>query len=96
MKAVLIIHNAAIDGEVNEALQEVGITCYSKFKDVLGKGQLSDPHLNTEVWPGINHGTLLVVEQEKVEKIMNRIRRLRKNLGSEGIKAFTWQIDDVT
>ena len=96
MKAVLVVHNVAIDRDVNEALESVGINCYTKFTNTLGKGQLSEPHLNIDVWPGVNTGTLVVTEQNKAEKLMENIRQMRKRLGSEGLKAFMWEIDDIT
>jgi hypothetical protein len=96
MKAVLIVHNVAIDEEVNEALKSVGIDCYTKFPNTLGKGRISEPHLNTDVWPGINCGTFVVIEQVKAKKVMENVRRLREKLGTEGIKAFMWEIDDIT
>jgi len=96
MKAVLIVHNVAIDRDVNEALHSVGISCYTKFTNVLGRGQLSEPHLNTDVWPGTNYCTFVVTDQPKAEELMDTVRRLREKLGAEGLKAFTWQIDDIT
>jgi len=96
MKAVLIVHNVAIDEEVNEALESAGINCYTKFPNILGKGEISEPHLNIDVWPGINCGTFVVIEQVKAKKIMENVRRLREKLGSEGIKAFMWEIEDIT
>jgi len=96
MKAVLIVHNAAIDEEVNEALESIGISCYTKFTNTLGKGQLSEPHLNTDVWPEINIGSFVVTDQAKAKEIMLKIRHMREKLGSEGLKAFMWEIDDIT
>jgi hypothetical protein len=96
MKAVLIVHNAAIEEEVNEALASVGIDCYTKFPNTLGKGKLSEPHLNIDVWPGINCATFVVAEQEKAREIMAKVRSMRKKLGKEGLKAFMWEIDDIT
>jgi hypothetical protein len=96
MKAVLVVHNAAIDEEVNELLASVGIERYTKFPNILGKGELSEPHLNTEVWPAINCGTLVVTDQTKAKELMNNVRQMRKKLGKEGLKAFMWEIDDVT
>jgi hypothetical protein len=96
MKAVLIVHNVAIDRDVNEALESVGINCYTKFTNALGKGELSDPHLNTDVWPGVNYGTFVVTDQAKAAALTEHIRRMRERLGQEGVKAFMWQIDDVT
>jgi hypothetical protein len=96
MKAVLIVHNAAIDEEVNEALVVVGIECYTKFPNILGKGQLSEPHLNTDVWPVINCGTMVVTDQAKAKELMDKVRQMRTELGKEGLKAFMWEIEDTT
>jgi len=96
MKAVLIVHNVAIDNDVNEALGRVLIRYYTKFTDTLGRGERSEPHLNTEVWPGTNVGTFVVTEEAKAKEIMDIVRQMRKKLGSEGIKAFMWEIEDVT
>lgn len=96
MKAVLIAHNIAIDGEVTDMLESLGITSFTKFTDMLGKGRLSEPHLNTEVWPGINYGTFVVVEDAQAARIMDAVRQMRQTLGSEGVKAFMWTIDEVT
>ena len=96
MKAVLIVHNVAMDEEVNETLESVGIDCYTKFTNTLGKGQMSEPHLGTDVWPGLNRGTFVVTEQVKAGEVMANVRRMREELGSAGIKAFMWEIEDIT
>ena len=96
MKAVLIVHNVAIDNDVNEALESVGIRYYTKFTDTLGRGEVSEPHLNTEVWPGVNYGTFVVTDPAKAKALMDSIRKLREKLASEGVKAFMWEIDDIT
>jgi len=96
MKAVLIVHNVAIDEQVNEILVSVGVDCYTKLTNTLGKGRLSEPHLNTDVWPGVNYGTFVVTEKLKAKQILENVRQLRKKLGSEGVKAFMWEIEDIT
>ena len=96
MKAVLIVHNVAIDGEINKALELLGVRCFTKFTDALGQGQISEPHLNTEVWPGVNWGTLVVVEDLQAKAVMSRVRQLRQTLGKEGVKAFMWTIEETT
>jgi len=96
MKAVLIIHNAAIDEEVNEALESTGIDCYTKFPNTVGEGRASEPHLNTDVWPGINCGTFVVTGEVPAKELMEKVRQLRKKWASVGIKAFMWEIEDIT
>ena len=96
MKAVLIVHNSAIDSEVTGMLSGMGVERYTKFTNTLGKGGSSSPHLNTPVWPGVNTATMVVVEPAKASEIMQKVRQMRQKLGSEGVKAFMWQIEDVT
>ena len=96
MKAVLIVHSAAIDVDVNGMLKSVGIDAYTRFTDVVGRGHRSEPHLNTEVWPGVNSATLAVVDEEKAQVALERVRAMRQTLGAEGIKAFVWEIQDIT
>jgi nitrogen regulatory protein PII len=96
MKAVFIVHNNAIDSEVMEALSEIGIDRYTKFPNALGKGGSSSPHLNTPVWPGLNTVTMVVVEPATAAQVMQKVRQIRQKLGSEGIKAFMWEIEEVT
>ena len=90
------MYNAAIDEEVSEALESIGVNCYTKFTNTLGKGKTSEPHLNTDVWPAVNYSTFVVTDEQKAKKIMENIRQMREKLGSEGLKAFMWQIDDIT
>ncbi|OGP53059.1 MAG: hypothetical protein A2Y65_07610 [Deltaproteobacteria bacterium RBG_13_52_11] len=96
MKIVMIVHNVAIDEEVNELLGNLGIEHYTKFPDVLGRGELSEPHLNTEVWPGVNVATVVATENKKAMELMDGIRELRKTLGKEGIKGFLIPVEKVT
>jgi hypothetical protein len=57
---------------------------------------MSEPHLNTDVWPEINYGTFVVTEQAKAAAIMDKVRQMRGKLGTEGLKAFMWEIEDIT
>jgi hypothetical protein len=96
MKAVLIVHNMAIDEEVNEAIASADIDSFTKFPNTLGKGKLSEPHLNSDVWPETNCCTLVVTDPEKAAKLMKIIGQMRTKLGEEGVKAFLWSIEQIT
>jgi nitrogen regulatory protein PII len=96
MKAVFIVHNAAIDDDINDALTSLGIDQFTKFTNVLGKGRLSEPHLNIEVWPETNYATLVITDDEPAQRLMDKIRDMRKSLAAEGIKAFIWSIEQIT
>jgi len=94
-KMVMIIYNEAIDEEVMESLRSCCIEYFTKWQRILGKGQASEPHLDTSVWPGVNSVCMTVVDDEKVTPIVSKVKELRKNLGKEGIKAFVLPVEEI-
>lgn len=96
MKLVMIAYNEAIDDEVMEQLEDVGVEDYTKWTGVLGKGQTSGPHLLTHVWPKGNHVIMTVVEDDVAEKIIDAVRQLRQTIRKEGVKAFVLNIEQMT
>jgi hypothetical protein len=97
MKAVLIFHNAAMDAAVERVMAEAGIASFSRFPGTLGRGKLSEPHLGIEVWPEVNNTTMVVADEAQVRALMDKVRQMRSGpQGREGIKAFMWNIEDMT
>ena len=96
MKMLILIFNEAIDDEVMELLETCKLDSYTRINTVFGKGRLSGAHLGTDIWPGRNNTLLLAVSDEAVEPLLNGVRELRKTMGAEGIKAFTWNLESVT
>ena len=96
MKLVLIAYNEAIDDEVMEQLNAVGIEGYTKWTEVLGKGQASGPHLLSHIWPKGNHALVVVTEDASAEKLLEAIRGIRKATAKEGVKAFLLPVEQVT
>lgn len=96
MKMVMISYNSAINSEVMEALEKCNIENYTRWTQVQGKGKASGPHMASEIWPGENAVLFIAETSEKVEKLISYIKELRKRLGKEGIKAFVWNLEEVT
>jgi len=96
MKIVLICYNEAIDDEVIELLDSAKAQGYTKWTKVLGKGTSSGPHLLSHIWPKANNVIATVLAKDAADKVFKNVRKMRKEYGSEGIKAFMWNITDVT
>jgi len=96
MKMVLVVYNEAIDEEVIQVLETCGLQYYTKWQRVLGKGALSEPHLDTSVWPGVNNVLAVVCEDAKVKQLLSCVKELRKRLSKEGIKAFVLPVEEVS
>ena len=96
MKLVLIAYNEAVDDEVMEQLKTTGIEGYTKWTEILGKGQASGPHLLSHVWPKGNNALLVVTEDASAKRLLEAIRGLRKTVAKEGVKAFVLNVEEAT
>lgn len=96
MKMILIAANEAIDEEVTEILTASGVVGYTKWTRVFGAGRSSGPHMGTPVWPKANNIFLVCADDSQAAPILAGVRRLRQTLGKEGVKAFTWAVEEVS
>jgi nitrogen regulatory protein PII len=96
MKLVMICYNEAIDDEITEILQQADVKGYTKWTKVLGKGQTSEPHLLSHIWPKANNVIAIAVEEQVADMILEKVRAMKAKVGTAGLKAFMWEINDVT
>jgi nitrogen regulatory protein PII len=93
MKAIMIIYNQAHSEKVEYMLDKLGIKGYSLWENVQGSGSTTGvPHLGTHAWPEINKSVLAVVEDEKVDKVLETVKRIDAINNEVGIRAFVWDI----
>ena len=96
MEMVMIVYNQAIDEEVLELLEEVGINRYTKWQRVLGKGEDSNARLDTPVWPGANMVLGLVIkEKRKLQRLTKGLKKLDAEVGDKGLFAFRWPVEKI-
>ncbi|MCM8782625.1 MAG: hypothetical protein NC828_06225 [Candidatus Omnitrophica bacterium] len=96
MKMVLIVYNEAIDEEVKEVLEKCGLKNFTQITQVFGQGETSGLHLGNDIWPGRNNILLVACEEKQKTQLLSYIRELRRRLGKEGIKAFVWNLEEIT
>lgn len=96
MKMVMIAYNEAIDTEVMDILTNCGLKNYTKIMGTFGRGTTSGTHLGNDIWPGRNNILYIASEEKEAKQILVCVRELRKKLGSEGLKAFVWNLEEVT
>lgn len=96
MKMVMVVYNEAVDMEVMEVLENCRLQNYTKVKGVYGKGVSSGTHFGTDIWPGRNNILYVACSKDEAEKLFSCVHELRKKLAKEGVKAFVWDLQDVT
>jgi nitrogen regulatory protein PII len=93
MKAIMIIFNQAHTEKVEYLLDKLEIRGYSLWENVQGRGtETGVPHLGTHTWPEINKSVLTVVEDDKVDIVLEKVRKINNVNNEVGIRAFVWDI----
>ncbi len=93
MKAVMIIFNQAHTEKIEYTLDKLGINGYSLWENVQGRGTNSgDPHLGTHTWPEINKSVLTIIEDDLVDKVLEKIKAIDSINEKVGIRVFVWDI----
>jgi nitrogen regulatory protein PII len=93
MKAIMIIYNQAHTERVEFLLDKLEVRGYSLWENVQGRGSQSGvPHLGTHAWPEINKSLITIVEDDIVDTILDKIKKIDSINEEVGIRAFVWDI----
>ena len=93
MKAIMIIYNQAHTERIEYLLDKLGIKGYTLWENVQGRGTSTGvPHLGTHAWPEINKSVLTIVEDNLVDQVFDKIRKIDSINEEVGIRAFVWDV----
>jgi len=93
MKGIMIIYNQAHTEKVEYMLDKLGIKGYSLWENVQGRGSHTGvPHLGTHAWPEINKCVMTVIEDELVDTVLSKVKKIDAINEEVGIRAFVWDI----
>ena len=94
MKAVLIIFNQAHTERIEYMLDRLEIRGFTQWPTVLGRGSVKgEPRYGTHTWPELNTATLAVVDESKVDILLEKIKKLDAINEEVGVRAFVWNIE---
>ncbi len=93
MKAVLIVFNQANTERIEYMLDRLEIRGFTWWNDVLGRGSVAgEPRMGTHTWPEINSAALTIIQDEKVDELLEKVRKLDEINEEVGVRAFVWDI----
>lgn len=93
MKAVFIVFNQAHTEPVKYVIDQLRITGYSWWNDVTGRGtETGDPRMGTHTWPEMNSALITMVEDDSVDALLEKVKRVDEINKEVGIRAFVWDI----
>lgn len=94
MKAVFIAYNQALTEKIDEILDELLIRGMTQWTEVKGRGSnTGEPHMGTHTWPAFNNTILAIVDKEKIEPLLSKLKVLNEEVEDQGLRAFVWDIE---
>jgi hypothetical protein len=96
MKAVFIAYNQALTEAMDSVLSRNHIRGYTKWTDTQGRGTYNgEPHFGSHTWPSMNSAILTVIEEDKVEPLMQSLKKLDEKAEQQGLRAFVWNVEGI-
>ncbi len=96
MKSVFISYNQAHSERVEYMLDKLGIRGYTMWQDVKGRGNESgEPRMGTHTWPEMNSAIMTIVADEKVDVLLQAVKKLDAINTDVGVRAFVWGIEKM-
>lgn len=96
MKCVFIVYNQANTERVEYMLDEMGIRGFTFFEQVQGRGSRDgEPRRGTHTWPEMNSAMMTVVEDDRVDELLQTVRKLDNRNREVGVRAFVWNIEQT-
>lgn len=70
-----------------------GFTC---FEQAMGRGSLKgEPHYGSHAWPGMNSAIFAMCEDDRVEPILARLKKLDAERPMLGLRAFVLPVEQA-
>jgi nitrogen regulatory protein PII len=94
MKAVMIVFNQTNTERVEYMFDALEIRGYTWFPDVKGRGtETGEPRMGTHTWPEMNSAALTIIPDEKVDTLLDAVKKLDEIHKEVGVRAFVWNIE---
>ena len=94
MKAIFVAYNQAYNEEIVEVLEANGQRGFTAWQDIQGRGSVDGiPHLGSHAWPEMNYALLTVVDDDKVDGILEELRSKDVQYHDLGLRAFVWNVE---
>jgi nitrogen regulatory protein PII len=96
MKAILITYNQAYYDEIAMVLNTHGVKGYTEWNEIKGHGsETGEPHLGTHAWPTLNNAVVSIMEDDRVDDVLNDLHERDEKAPELGLRAFVWNIEKM-
>lgn len=94
MKSVLISFDQAHYDTIVDLLEKTGCRGFTGWREAQGRGsRTGEPHYGTHAWPSLAAAIITIVDDARVDPLLDRLRDLDAERPLLGLRAFVWNIE---
>ena len=96
MKAVFMACNQSMYDEVIQIMDNMGVRGFTGWEELIGRGTTDgEPHLGNHAWPAMNSALISVMEDDKAQEFLAKLKKLDEDNHQQGLRAFAWDVTAV-
>lgn len=96
MKTIFIAYDQAHYEHIVEMLERSNCRGFTAWDQVTGRGSVDgEPHYGSHAWPSMAGAILTVVEDKRVDAVLEKLRRLNEERPKLGLRAFVWNVEQM-
>lgn len=94
MKSVLITFDQAHYEQILATLDRLNCRGFTHMEKVQGRGsKKGDPHYGSHAWPAMNSAIIAIVEDHRVDPLLEALKEMDERKEQLGLRAFVWNIE---
>ena len=94
MKAIFISFNQAYYEMILSIMDRNSIRGYTYWEEVQGRGsKTGEPHYGSHAWPSMCSAIITIVDEAKVDPLLDALHRMDEETQQLGLRAFVWNIE---
>lgn len=93
MQAIFIAYDQAHHEAIIELLERSSCRGFTSFGEVQGRGSVKgEPHYGSHAWPSLGGAILTMVEDQRLDTVLEKLKALDKSKPKLGLRAFVWPV----
>jgi len=94
MKSVFITFDQAFFERIRATLDRMNCRGFTYLEQVQGRGsKTGEPHYGSHAWPSMCSAIFTMVDDEKVNPLLEVLHKMDKETEQLGLRAFVWNIE---
>lgn len=94
MKSIFIAFDQAYYERIIDMLERNNCRGFTAWQDVQGRGSKNgEPHYGSHAWPSLASAIITIVEDSRVESILEKLHQMDVETPKLGLRAFVWDVE---